>query len=300
MSGINPVQTASQSDHLKADLLLVFVTLLAAAGWVFSHEALQGITPIFFIGLRFLLAGLVVGAVGWQSVRQLSFNDLRRTVLVGLVFSAGLISWITGLSLGHHMGVGAFLTSLGLVLVPVATLLVGDKVSLATWLAMPVAAAGLACLSLDSEFVFGSGELAYLCAAFIFAIYYTLNTRAAVRTSVIALTAIQLTVVGLVALPLGLVVEGVPQWPGLDILFWFAASVLVATSWRFFLQTRAQSMAPASHTALIMILEPVWTAVLGWLIYQQGMSNLQLAGCGLILVALLATRAKALKQLIYG
>jgi len=284
------------SNHLKADLLLVWVTLLAAAGWIFSSEALAGLTPIFFIGFRFLLAGLVVGAVGHRELRQLDRRALLRTALVGLIFSIALVFWILGLAHANHMGIGAFLTSLGVVLVPIVALLQGDKAPATTWLALPIAAGGLACLSLDSEFEMGAGEYSFLTAAFIFAFYFTLNSRAAAKTSPIALTAVQLTVVGCVALPLGLIVEGTPALQPATIWGWFAASVLIATAWRFFLQTRAQGMAPASHTAIIMVLEPIWTALLAAFWYGETMTSMQFIGCGLILVALLTTRAGALKQ----
>jgi hypothetical protein len=39
------------SNTVKADLLLLVVTLLAAAGWMFSKEALQGLPPLLFIGV---------------------------------------------------------------------------------------------------------------------------------------------------------------------------------------------------------------------------------------------------------
>ena len=286
------------SQHLKADLLLVMVTILAAAGWIFSNEALQGLSPIVFIGSRFLLAGLVVAAVGHRALRQLRSRDFVRTALVGLVFSVALVFWIMGLALGQHLGVGAFLSSLGVVFVPVLALFLGDRASWTTWLALPVAAAGLACLSLDSEFVIGTGEYAFMAAAFLFAFYFTLNSRAAARTSPIALTAVQLTVVGLVTLPFGLAIEGTPDTGDLHIWDWFLASVFIATAGRFFLQTRAQSMAPASHTALIMILEPVWTALLAALWYGETMTLMQFSGCALILLALLTTRAAVLRQLL--
>ena len=286
------------SNHLKADLLLVWVTMLAAAGWIFSKETLTEMSPIFFIGLRFLLAGIVVGLIGHQALRQLNRRGLLRTAAVGLVFSVALVCWILGLAYSQHLGVGAFLTSLGVVLVPLVARAFGDRVGGGVWAAIPIAIAGLGCLSLDSEFHLGRGEIGFLLAALIFAIYFTLNSRAAAKTSPIALTSVQLTVVGLVALPLGWMVEGAPNVESSSIWLWFAASVLIATAWRFFLQTKAQSMAPPSHTAIIMVLEPVWTALLAAAWYGETMSSLQFAGCGLILLALLTTRYSALRHWI--
>ena len=62
----------TQAVSVKADLVLVLVTLLAAAGWIFSKEALAGLAPLMFIFIRFVSAGVVVGAVGWKDVQAMS------------------------------------------------------------------------------------------------------------------------------------------------------------------------------------------------------------------------------------
>jgi drug/metabolite transporter (DMT)-like permease len=76
---------------------------------------------------------------------------------------------------------------------------------------------------------------------------------------------------------------------------WLIASVLIATSLRFLLQTRAQSMAPPSHTAIIMTLEPVWTALFAALWLDETMTPLQLSGCTLIFLAMLVNRWPAVR-----
>ena len=55
----------------QAELALVAVTLLAASGWWFSHEALREMPPFVFLGSRFLLAGLLLGCCwpGWSRAR---------------------------------------------------------------------------------------------------------------------------------------------------------------------------------------------------------------------------------------
>lgn len=46
-------------------LLMVLVTLLAAAGWLFSKEAIRELPPAAFIGSRFLLAALLLLPLAW-------------------------------------------------------------------------------------------------------------------------------------------------------------------------------------------------------------------------------------------
>ena len=43
------------SHRFEADGLLMLTTVIAAAGWIFSKEALAGMPPLIFVGLRFAI-----------------------------------------------------------------------------------------------------------------------------------------------------------------------------------------------------------------------------------------------------
>ena len=84
------------------------------------------------------------------------------------------------------MGEGAFITSLGVVIVPVIARIIFKEVQPAsTWFAIPVAVAGLALLSLRNGFQPEVGQIFFVMAATIFALFFTLNTRAANQRTVI-------------------------------------------------------------------------------------------------------------------
>jgi drug/metabolite transporter (DMT)-like permease len=65
---------------------------------------------------------------------------------------------------------------------------------------------------------------------------------------------------------------------------------VLSTSLRFLLQVKAQSLAPLGHGVLLMALEPVWTALVAAAVLGERMSRVQLAGCGLVVAALVANR----------
>ena len=279
---------------LKADLLLLLVTLLASASWIFSKEVLEGLPPLLFMGLRFLAAGLLLGLFSIEDLRAFRLRDLGRVALVGAVFAIAMLFWIFGLDLGTHLGVGGFLTSIGVLLAPLLAVLFGERLQRSLWFALPIALLGLAALSLDATFVFGIGEWCYLLSALLLALYINLSARAAAKTSVIALTAVQLICVAALLLPISWFFESWSLTDTADIWGWFAASVLLGSAARFLLQTYSFKLAPAGHAAVILTLEPVWVAILAALWFGERMAPLQLIGCVLIFVAILATRAKAL------
>lgn len=276
---------------LRADLLLLLVTVLAASGWIFSKEALNGMPPLLFIGSRFLLAGLILAAFCLPRLLRLSAADLGIIVGVGLLFSGAIGFWILGLHHSHHLGESAFINSLGILLVPVmAKLLFGDRPPRSTWIALPVALAGFGLLSLNAGFRVEPGQWLIVCSAVLFSLLINANSRVVRRIPALPLTTLQLGVVGVALSLASLISEPWPARLGADTLGWLAASVLLASTLRFFLQIHAQGLTTPSHAAVILMLEAVWTAMLAALWYRETMTLLQLAGCGLIFLALLINR----------
>ncbi|WP_258306326.1 DMT family transporter [Halomonas sp. A11-A] len=119
---------------------------------------------------------------------------------------------------------------------------------------------------------------------------FLVNSRVVHRVPALPLTVIQLSVVGLL---LGLASLLIEPWPGRIggvTLGWLVASVLLASTLRFFLQVHAQGLTTPSHAAVILMLEAVWTALLAAAWYRETMTLLQLSGCALIFAALLINR----------
>lgn len=289
-----PVHNAANA--LRADLILLVVTLLAAISWMFSKEALHEFPPLLFMGCRFLLAGLLLAVPGRRALVRLRAHEWRASALVGLVFGVAMSFWIMGLFNAHTLGEGAFITSLSVVLVPLLSwLMFRDRPAATLWIALPLAITGLALLALRHGFNPDPGQLYFFAAALLLSLTFILNGRAAARISALALSAIQLALVGLVALSLSLLLEDWPQQVSGSMLLWLGLSITVGTAARFLLQTYAQGLTSPSHAAVIMILEPVWTAVIAAFWFSERMEAAQITGCSLILAALLVNRWSAIK-----
>lgn len=306
------------SDTSKSDLLLLVVTFMAAISWMFSREAVSLMPPLLFIATRFLLGGVLLGVIALNRMRQLTLPQVLRAARVGLVFGAAMSCWVTGLHQIDHVGEGAFLTSLAVVLVPVmARLLFAEPQPGSTWLALPVAIFGLALLSLENGFRPEPAQLFFVTAATLFALYFNLNTHAANARTVtdadgtehreqipaIVLTSVVLVTVGLFAGTASFILEPwVPTFTGLTPVLagWVLAATLVGTAGRFLVQTYAQSLSAHSHGVVILVLEPVWVALIAALWFGESMAGSQLAGCLLIFAALVINRAGALRRMVKG
>jgi drug/metabolite transporter (DMT)-like permease len=296
----------------KADLLLLVVTLLAAISWMFSREAVLAMPPLLFMSLRFLLAASLLAMVAHRQLRRLSGQQLVRCVRVGAVFGIAMSCWVMGLAMAEHVGEGAFLTSLGVVLVPViARLIFAEPVPGSTWLALPVAAAGLALLSLEQGLHLEAGQLFFVAAATIFALYFNLNTRAANTISTTdrsgnaiehpRIPALALTTVGVLTGGLSAIFEPWGEAAAnatFELAIWVILSATVGTALRFLVQTYAQSLSLHSHGVVIMVLEPMWTALMAAAWFGEQMTLMQLAGCALIFLSLLVNRWRAVRSLL--
>ena len=277
-------------------LLMVLVTLLAAAGWLFSKEAIRELPPAAFIGSRFLLAALLLLPLAWLREPPPTRAQLLRAAGCGTLLGASLLLWVTAISQSDALGSGAFIMSVATLMAPLAAWAAfRAKPGRHYWLTLPIAIAGLLLLSSNTHWGGDHPEQTgaslslfwFLAAATTLGIQLAVHRHFAQSIAPTWLTCIQLAMTGLLGTLLSLLTE---QWPegGIShgIWGWFAASVLIATTLRYWLLTHALSKMTTAHAALMMLLEPVWTLILSTLCYSEPLGGAKLAGAGLVLGAL--------------
>lgn len=276
----------------KAELFLVATTVIAAWGWVFSREAVQGMPVFGFIGSRFLLASIILLPLCRGKANRIKLKQLPKILMSGGWMALNLILWIYAVSTTDSIGEGAFIMSLAMLFVPlVAWVILKNKPSRYFWEALPVAVLGLACLTLfKAQLEFKPSQLWFLGAAIVQAIYFCYTSLYARSVPIFLLTAIQLACTGVVGIVLSLFLEDWPSSFTITTVIWFIASVVIATSLRFVLQLIGQKNTTAANAAIIMVLEPVMTVFVAAIWYGERMPFIQIIGCILILLALLYYR----------
>ncbi|WP_421349104.1 DMT family transporter [Aeromonas veronii] len=269
-------------------LLMVLVTLLAAAGWLFSKEAIRELPPAAFIGSRFLLAALLLLPLAWLREPSPSRAQMVRAAGCGTLLGASLLLWVTAISQSDALGSGAFIMSVATLMAPLAAWgAFLAKPGRHYWLTLPIAIAGLLLLSSSTHWGVSLSLFWFLAAATTLGIQLAVHRHFAQSIAPTWLTCIQLAMTGLLGTLLSLLTE---QWPEAGVSHsiwgWFAASVLIATTLRYWLLTHALSKMTTAHAALMMLLEPVWTLLLSILFYNEPLGGAKLAGAGLVLGAL--------------
>lgn len=269
-------------------LLMVLVTLLAAAGWLFSKEAIRELPTAAFIGSRFLLAALLLLPLAWLREPPPTRAQLLRAAGCGTLLGASLLLWVTAISQSDALGSGAFIMSVATLMAPLAAWgAFRAKPGRHYWLTLPIAIAGLLLLSSSTHWGVSLSLFWFLAAATTLGIQLAVHRHFAQSIAPTWLTCIQLAMTGLLGTLLSLLTE---QWPEAGVSHgiwgWFVASVLIATTLRYWLLTHALSKMTTAHAALMMLLEPVWTLLLSTLFYNEPLGGAKLAGAGLVLGAL--------------
>lgn len=81
----------------KADLALLFVTIVWGLSFTVIKDALAGIGPYYFIGIRFLAAFIFLVLIYWHRFKNAGFKTLQAGVLIGLFLFAGYAFQTVGL-----------------------------------------------------------------------------------------------------------------------------------------------------------------------------------------------------------
>jgi drug/metabolite transporter (DMT)-like permease len=281
-----------------AYLLLLAVVLVWGSTFSLVKAALDHTTPLVFNLLRMSLAFLVLAAVNFPTLRGLSRRDLTFGAAAGILLALGYQFQTSGLA--HTTAAkSAFLTGLVVVFVPLLSTIPGValpgsiKPTLDTYLGALLAFAGLILLTTPpgagSAVLSGLhiGEWLSLLCAVAFAAHLLTLSRAAPVVSARKLGTLQIgfaALTMLITLPLG---GPIRFHPAPELWLALGVTALLATAAAFTIQSWAQQHLPASHTALIFTLEPVFAWLTSLLVFGEQLSHRAMVGAGLILAGLL-------------
>jgi drug/metabolite transporter (DMT)-like permease len=267
----------------RADLALVVAAFFWGTTFVIVKDAVDRVTPLAFLGVRFLVGAAVLAVVARS--RPATPHELRHGVAAGMALLAGFALQTFGIQ-HTDPATSAFLTYLLVVFVPILGFMFLRKpLHPATGVGIGLALIGLVLLTGGAGGSFGRGEALTLGCAVCFAVHILILGQTATRHDTLRFTCIQVGTVGVVASLLGMIVDG----PG-ELFFGgtpLAAAAfcgVAATAAAFFLMVWAQRSVSPSRAALILLLEPVFAALLSWL-SGDALTLASAAGGLLILVA---------------
>ena len=282
---------------MTALLALIAVTAIWGVTFVQVKDAVA-LYPVFaFLGVRFVIATVVLAGPGAGRLRSLGRRGLRAATLLGLLLAVGYVLQTKGLqrttvsSTGFITGMYAVLTAL------IALILFRTRIGAAAWAGVAVATGGLAMLA-GIHAGSAHGDLLVLAGAAVYSLQIVLLERYAPRYDAFAFTLVEMAAAagGFLAVAAARGDLGVPRgwtvWGALLVTGIFASAL------GFLVQTWAQRRTSATRTALAFTMEPVFTALFGYTLAGDRLGTLGWAGCATIMAGILLAEPAAGAALI--
>lgn len=285
------------SLRARAELALLFVSLLWGVTFVVVKAALADVSALLFLFLRFTLAFVLLV---WLFRRRFSNPGPFRTVWMGgLAAGSLLFAGYAFQTIGLRyttVSKSAFLTGLYIVLIPLLSSFVKKSVpGLLEWLGIGLATAGTALLTsggLQTEF--NRGDALTVAGAVAFAGHIVVVAHYSRLMNFEVLSVLQIGGVALFALlTFGWVETPYIVW-GPRLLSAIGLTAILATAVSFALYTWAQAHTTATRAALFFSTEPVFAGLTAWMVAGESWTLRSVAGAALILAGIISVELKPL------
>ena len=249
---------------MRPEWALIGVTFIWGGTFLAVQTALTWSGPLFFVGLRFGLAALIMAALAGRRLRGLTAHELWAGGWIGLMIALGYGLQTIGLQ-DIPSSKSAFITALYVPLVPLLQWIVlGRPPGVLTWIGVGLATIGLMLIAgPDGEgFGFSRGEMVTILSVFAIAGEIILISRFALSVDAARVTVVQLAVASALCFAaMGATGEGLPDWDWR--ILGFAAGLGLASAVIQLAMNWAQKSVSATRSTLIYAGEPVWAAIIG-------------------------------------
>jgi len=278
--------------RIQANLLLLLAAAIWGGGFVAQSTAMKAIGPLWFIGLRFMIAAVAVLPFMLLEARKAAVKTaprhLKLYVLTGLALFGGAATQQIGLKTTTVTN-SSFITGLYVVIVPlIAVVFLRRSPHWVIWPGAIMAVSGIYLLSGGQLSALTTGDLLTVVCAIFWAGQITLaGTTVSETGRPLALSTAQFAVAGACALAVAIVAEPI-SWEAV----WAAAPEILyvglfSSGVAFSLQIIGQRYTTPSQAAIFLSSEALFGASLGALMLGETMPPLGYAGCALMFTAML-------------
>jgi drug/metabolite transporter (DMT)-like permease len=276
------------SRSLKAHLLLVLMTLIWGSTFVLVKAALSDSSPLVLNALRMGLAAVLLALYYRRQISVLTRPALIAGVVVGVFLYLGYAFQTTGLKLTTPSK-SAFLTGTSTVMVPLILVAIWrTRIHLWRVVGIVLALTGLFLMTVPAgkglaDFArVNFGDVLTVGCAVGFAFQIVFLGRATQRFPFEQIAVLQVATAATLMALTALFLEQPHFEPSKTAIAAILITGILGTAVAFTVQAWAQQFTPATHTALIYNLEPVfaWLTSLIYLKEQLGVR----AGAGALLI----------------
>lgn len=263
-------------------LALVGVAVVWGGTFVMVKGAVENYPLYSFLGWRFAIATVAFVLLFPGSFKRLTWGSVRVGLLAGVFLTAGYIFQTWGLQ-ATSASKAAFVTGMFVVITPLMQAVLLRRPPKAWTIAgVALSVVGLWLLSGGSVGGWNVGDTRVLLCAIAYSAHMIVLGGPGRKHSVSALTLVQLATVAVATGAVAIATEHAPLPTEGSLVFALLVTGVLASAVAFAVQTAAQQLISPTKTALILITEPAFGGVFGWLAGESlGVSGV--AGSALIL-----------------
>lgn len=301
------------SKQLRANLLLVLTAFIWGVAFVAQDVAADTVAPMYFNGLRMMLAALALlptvavadrrlraghgeGMVWRRMSREQKKELFTGGLCCGCMLALGSVFQQMGIALGAGAGKAGFVTALYIVLVPLAGIFQRKRMNRLVWAAVALSVAGLYFLCMQGGFSIAPADGMLLLSALAYTGHILAVDHFSHRTDCVKMSCIQFFVTALICLMGGLLFETL-SWSAVRVcLIPILYAGVISGAMGYTLQIIAQRDAEPAVASLLMSLESVFAVLAGWVLLGDALSLRESFGCllmmGSIVLAQLPQKAQ--------
>ncbi len=284
------------SKQFLSTLCLVGAALIWGTAFVAQTTGMEYVGPLTFTNIRFIIGGLLVLPFAIKELPKFK-SILKKKKLIVVVLFTGLClllgSYLQQYALQYtKIGNAAFLTILYVPFVPIISrFFLRKRIHWSIWVSVSICLIGSYFLTIENSFDAQFADFLVVICALFFALHCILiDEYFEIVDAPFTLATSQFLLCFIYSLPFVFIFEN-PTFEGIykesfELLYVGVMSVGIA----YTLQVIGQRYVKPSTAAITFSLEGVFGALAAWVILAQLLSSIQIFGCFLILIGVLAAQ----------
>lgn len=282
-------------NNNKANLgrtCLILTTLIWGSSFVILKSALDSITPLWVLAIRFSGAAILMLIACLPKLKKLDKRYVTGGCLMGLCLSAAYILQTYGL-VYTTPGKNAFLTTTYCILVPFLYWIIsGKRPDKYNIIAALVCLVGVGFVCLGNDLSINIGDMLTILCGLFYGLHIIVTSRTAENRDPVLITMLQFATAAVVCFIGAVLFEPAPHDIGSGTWLSIAYMTFICTGLCYILQTVGQKYTPPSQTAVILTLESVFGSAISVILGVESLTFNIALGFFLIFIAIITSETK--------
>ena len=280
--------------RVKNGVMLFLTAFIWGTAFVAQSVGMDYLEPFTFNGVRSLIGGIALLPCIWLLHKlngESKKEESGKVLLIGglacgvLLFAASSLQQI-GLKY-TTAGKAGFITTLYIILVPIASIFLGKKASGKVWIGAALAAVGMYLLCMTETLKLSRGDLLVFICALIFTVHILVIDHFAEKVDGVELSCLQFLVAGVIGWTGAILFEHPVLSDFIAGIVPLAYAGILSCGVAYTLQIIGQKDLDPTVASLILSMESVFSVLAGFVLLHQTLSLQELSGCILVFAAVI-------------